>query len=122
MTDLTDFLLARIAEDEERAHQARGLSGVENPWWRWQELKQRFHGLSRADCQHIERHGPARVLAECEAKRRIVARFEYRLSMHAELSYAPRNWDDLTRHYYETCRDLAAPYAEHPDYDESWRP
>ncbi len=47
MTTLTDFLLQRIAEDEANARQG-----------------QRYGGIQAAVC--------TRVLAECEAKRRIV--------------------------------------------------
>jgi hypothetical protein len=60
-------------------------------------------GADAAD--HIARHDPARVLAEIEAKRRIV---------------------DLTEHgcgddYQRVQRALALPYADHPDYDERWK-
>lgn len=54
---------------------------------------------------------PARVLAECEAKRRII------------------NWWMAGRegqpYGHDTMRllgALALPYADHPDYDEAWRP
>jgi len=58
-----------------------------------------------ADAQHIARHDPARVLAECAAKRAII-----------ELSV---NWDGFTRNV-DVLRALAAVYADHPDYQEAW--
>lgn len=83
MTTLTDFLLARIAEDE---------ADVADP----------------AAALH---YAPDRVLAECEAKRRIVERH----SGCDEVSYGDTS----------TCpdaRDLALPYADHPDYRPEWKP
>lgn len=64
---------------------------------------------SRAECQvfaerWIREH--SRVLAECEAKRRIVAEV---LPTHPD-------YDPL---YVQ--KALALPYADHPDYDEAWR-
>jgi hypothetical protein len=57
---------------------------------------------------HLARWDPARVLAECEAKRRIVKFAEYWLGategMEAEFVLG----------------SLALPYADHPDYDEAW--
>ncbi len=56
---------------------------------------------------HIARHDPARVLAECEAKRRII-----------------NMMDDPRRDTYEiheVLAVLALPYADHPDYDPAWR-
>ena len=54
-------------------------------------------------CTALARHDPARVLAECEAKRQIVQN-------------AQDPGDDLF------VAILALPYADHPDYREEWRP
>jgi hypothetical protein len=51
------------------------------------------------------------VLAECEAKRRIVE--EYRRDVSGTPSV------DAYRHAMVI---VAAPYADHPDYREEWRP
>lgn len=67
-------------------------------------------------------YDPADALADVEAKRRILARLEYRLSMQDDRATDPRDWDDLTRHYWETVCDLASVYASHPDYKETWKP
>ena len=50
--------------------------------------------------EHIARHDPARVLADCEARRQLVEAMG----------------DDWVT------RVLALPYADHPDFDESWCP
>ena len=67
---------------------------------------------TRIDGDHIARWDPARVLAECEAKRRII-----------ELcgGWVPdRDVSPLAADYILGL--LAVPYAGHPDYDEEWRP
>ena len=107
--DLNEFLLARIAEDEAVAQDIYVDPG-----------KWRADGLIGLD--------PSRMLAECEAKRRIVAEHPH------------RQWDGWT--YCETCnmteggtiydvekagncptlRLLALPYADHPAWREGWRP
>ncbi|MQA17777.1 MAG: hypothetical protein GEV09_28070 [Pseudonocardiaceae bacterium] len=64
---------------------------------------------------------PARVLAECEAKRRIV-----RLHQIAERESPPsdpyqegliRGWRDA---YNDALAMLALPYADHPEFKEEW--
>jgi hypothetical protein len=79
--NLTEFLLARIAEDEG----------------------------SPPTC--------SRVLADCEAKRRIVER--HRSKPDTGGWYCAGCGDDWP---CEDLRDLASVYADHPDYDEAWRP
>jgi len=91
MPALTDFLMARIKEDEERARQAQGFIG-------------------RA-------HAGGRMLDECLAKRQIVKFHDPFLHMecgtwHASVSEPPE---------CPTLRALALPYANHPDFHERWR-
>ena len=65
--------------------------------------------------KHIARHDPARVLAECAAKRRIVVNLE---EFRGESS-----WDDEKNvNGLYLLRLLALPYADHPAYREDWRP
>lgn len=89
---LTEFLLARIAEDEESASTVHVFDCVLD------------HIDGRDGCSCVI---PARVLAECEAKRRILeeletAKVRERVALHRVM------------------RHLAAVYADHPDYDEAW--
>ena len=74
------------------------------------------------DAEHIARHDPARVLAEVDAKRRI---------LDEELVPALRDYDterpDLAKdvRYDIAARVLqllALPYADRPGYREEWRP
>ena len=97
---------------------------------------------SRRDAAHIARHDPARVLAECEAKRAVVElhadgevldHWEYectcgfsdhRLSECKGCVWHTYDEGELKRRY-SPCRTLsllALPYADHPDCREEWRP
>lgn len=104
VVDLSEFLLARITDDEARAARiAEGYADEEHFW----------------APGHIVNLGalvsPARVLAECAAKRQIVSlcqRLE-RKSLNDNLW----NIDEAD----EILAALALPYADHPDYDEAWR-
>lgn len=120
--NLTEFLLARIAEDEAMARAAIGkrvdISAV------WSDME-----VSR----HIERWSSARVLAECEARRRIV-------ELHKQVrdSDDPANpetgclvcdWDSDCQVVMPsqapgcpTLQLLAAVYSSHPDYRSEWAP
>ena len=101
---LVDFVLARIAEDEEHGRLGDGTDFVPAGYW-----------------------DNARVLAEVEAKRRLV-------DWSAPVSGSERVPTDRpgvydvrpVRHVNEDGEDvlryLAMPYADHPDYLEEWRP
>jgi len=82
---LTEFLLARIAEDEARV---AGFWQGEDPDFFW---------------------GPDRIRSECQVHRRIVERVYEEHGLRGELL-------DGILH------DLAAVYADHPDYRQEWRP
>jgi len=106
MSDLTEFLLTRIAEDEAVA---RALSSQEDYM-----LSQSFYGHSSVDAPvtaFMERFGIARVLAECESKRRIMEEC-------ADLASS----EDVYTHADLILHALALPYADRPEYREAWRP
>lgn len=149
MSDLAEFLLARIAEDEAVA---RAAIDPDRPGihWHWvnsnddspsvprgQHADREYmtdpaslrtveefptssvgnlpsFAISHAEevrsgpALHIARHDPARVLAECEAKRAIVEE-----ATHPQTSSVEG---------YNILRILAVAHADHPDYDEEWRP
>lgn len=94
---LTEFLLARIAEDEAVA---RSASEAE---------------ITTVSHEHIARWNPPRVLAECEAKRRIIQIAEQGCECQASATAVGNPfWDIATLHA------LAMPYADHPDYQQEW--
>lgn len=116
---LTEFLLAQIALDEDMAKYALkySVSGDDmEVHWKWVYLyrsKNRQLG-SWSLGMHVGSPSPARVLAECEAKRHII-------NLHAE-AVAESMRSGSTWAYGEVLRRLALPYADHPDYREEWRP
>lgn len=63
---------------------------------------------------------PARVLAEVDAKRRILAEHPWRHEPDWPSGRQCRQC--ATEHPCTTLRLLALPYAGHPDYREEWRP
>lgn len=65
----------------------------------------------RETAEHIARHDSARVLAEVESKRKLIEQ---------HVGYYGGGDDEFWP--VQTLRLLALPYADHPDYDESWRP
>ncbi|MGY1740154.1 MULTISPECIES: DUF6221 family protein [unclassified Blastococcus] len=126
--DLADFVLARIADDE---NTARGATAGPWRWYpgraglpaflestgaratHWVEgqsfeaptvvLGSNQNSMLRVrgrDAEHIAAWHPTRVLAECAAKRRVLA--------------ACAGDEELLR-------SLAAPHADHPDFREEWR-
>ena len=99
MTTLPDFLLARIAEDERRVEFVRGFIPDEG--------------------DQGEYINPARVLAECEAKRRIV---EASRSYHESDQDPDPDDPDGGWALSIALRALALPYADHTDWREEWRP
>ena len=111
---ITEFLLARIAEDEADAHAATSV-GFDPDWTSRPDLtgqpimagKYRIATCGESVMAHIARHDPARALAECEAKRRIVS-----------LDDLDGGQDDGHVH---ALRCLASVYADHPDFRDEWR-
>lgn len=147
---LTDFLLARIAEDEEMSQACVKDWG---PPWGYEPMSEPMRktwvengfdpdGLvnltseggngdlatdgyvDESVARHIARHDPDRVLTECAAKRRIV-----------EDEHVPSKFyvyddryracgmcgDGTTKFPCPTLRLIAHPYAQHPDFDPAWR-
>jgi hypothetical protein len=102
VNDLTSFLLARIAEDEQN--------------WRRLARDDEFREVVLLGCV-IQAD---RVLAKCEAKRRIVA-----LHWDTDPSCArcANPDDEMTNEPWPcaTLRLLALPYADHSDFQPEWR-
>ncbi len=119
--DLDGFLLARIAEDQRLAAEAAAATGQES----WDGVP---GVLPREAADHVAHHDPARVLAECAAKRRLVlACRDARPDLHL-LGARPQGLDfplpptDQHQLAALTLALLALPYAAHPDYRPAWRP
>jgi hypothetical protein len=115
MPSLTDFLLARIAEDEAVARAAREheyLSAARDASpLRWVKDPLGYGTIWV---------NSGRVLAECEAKRRIVTALAVREEFGAGLD-SPED-KAATWALRESCKALAVVYADRPGYREEWRP
>lgn len=124
--NLDEFLLARIAEDKRIATDAASASGREK--WTVADLPGYGAPHDRA-AEHVARHDPARVLAECSARRRLVlacrdlgpdrAFLGARPEGLADFPLAPTNQHQLAA---VTLALLALSYADHPEYRQGWRP
>lgn len=93
---ITEFLLARIADDESVGRD-------------WEHLA-RFGGnkvsIYGGGLGYERLINPARVQAECAAKRAVISLCEEYVVSDVE---------------HEVLRTLAAVYADHTDYDPAWR-
>jgi hypothetical protein len=132
-------LEARIAEDEMYARGAIRESGAE--WDRCYEydeltcivaidndsasVTKNADGLAcaldKSTAKFIARFDPARILAECAAKRAL-------LELYVESEGAdrfrygdPYQMDGEANAYYAVLEVLAAPYSDHEDYNEEWK-
>lgn len=92
---LTDFLLARVAEDE--------------AMWRAMPFGPSFG--------HAELW--QRMLTKCEAERRIV---EAAALVESFAGHASDYTHGSLGAYRLALREMAAVYADHPDYRDDWRP
>lgn len=96
---LTEFLLARIGEDEAASEAHEGV-GSGSSWTR------------------------SRVLDECAVKRRIITlAYEatgYDMTVDLERDTDERGESGVAFVGDRILRALATPYAEHPDYDPVW--
>lgn len=143
MTDIVEFIRARLDDDERIARKAAHSNGGAAMWHRYDirdELNNHTtaavdiglrgllasegpHGtdedpLLPAELTHIARHDPARVLREVAAKRRVLERHRLVIDAeHPDLSPCAR------------CRkvwpcpdllDLALVWSDHSDYDPAW--
>ena len=122
MTALTlaDFLRARLGEDEAVARAAAvdqwGYEVGSREGFQWASLVlSAERDTSPEQDEFIDRHTPARVLADVEAKRRIV---------DEATNYTPEleHGDNGEWAFDVTLRLLALPHASHPDYRNEWRP
>lgn len=137
---ITEFLLARVAEREALAHAAspgrwhygsvesvaggmlydetRTIASVhyEQPGEHSGRIvRHLLEGEADANGRHIARHDPARVLAECEAKRQII---EWHDPAHDPCDAHDAEFKSIP---CDTLKALAQPYADHPDFDPSWK-
>jgi hypothetical protein len=130
MSALVKFLCARLDQDERMARAAETREGwkieektdgdslfteisffqIYGDAFPWQESAR---SLLPGDAAHIVRHDPARVLRQVEGLRIVMRE-------HLEEECCAVCLDDVEG--CPTLRALAAPYANHKDYRDEWRP
>ena len=137
MTTLTEFIAARLDEDEasataaadsgrwyidvdgnvqdEDTHGGGSAYVAVGPW---------DGGIDDACAAHIVRHDPARVLREVDAKRKILTEIVPLVdSMDSWIQESMGAHDAPPLGESEALlRILAAAWSDHPDYDQGWRP
>lgn len=109
---LTDFLLARIAEDEAAARDKGADAMIGH---RWKHAPENVYQELQGEVLLNSR----RVLAECGAKRRMVREATAQLAGR-DIQGALSDGDGGPWMANRLLLALASVYAEHPDYDSSW--
>lgn len=125
--DITEFLRARLDDDEAYALMAFADHNEAGPEWsepwnggvltggRGGEVVDTFDsGLS----SHMARHDPARVLREVAAKRAILLQYTDAVTDWEEDREAP----DAVSALRIVVRLMASVYSDHPDYQQEWAP
>ncbi|MEU4385699.1 DUF6221 family protein [Promicromonospora sp. NPDC023805] len=139
---ITEFVLARIAEDEAAAQAALDYAPDSGLWEFDEDLEAIVArtptgdvvtvrgGIDieevRIDSRHMARWSPVRALAECAAKRTIVEAFE---ELGKFLTQSPDSGDgveatgvrDLFAGLMIAVKAHAEVYADHSDYRAEWR-
>jgi len=138
---ITEFLEARIAEDEAVARSASpgpwsfsdidSIGGgtiydptvaIANVEWDNEHVDARIRRTRpnwQADATgvHIARHDPSRVLAECAAKRAVISNVGPYSCSQAHPQFDVYHPDG---HLSPVIRALASVYKDHADYQEEW--
>jgi Family of unknown function (DUF6221) len=111
MTDIVEFLNARL-DEREQAAMAATASGL--------DVREVWGIHDEAMRRHAALHGPAWVLADVAAKRQIIEALESSAESQA-LDADDRCYECGTKPLM-MLRQLALPNADHPDYRKEWRP
>jgi hypothetical protein len=118
---LTEFLLARVTEDEtaaRRAGSAAWANSHHNIYLTGDQSSEviavgPWDGDLGDAAEHMARHDPARTLAECRAKRAIVAQYA---------AATPQTSGTDAQALEQCVMSLAQVYGDHPDYRPEWKP
>lgn len=121
MSDLVEFLKARLDEDERMATAARGVVPLPG---RPADGKARARVFAtHMRDMYLNAFTPSRALVEIEAKRRIIG--EHRDDGYGNCYGCGMNaYEDMCSGIDDcpTLCALALPYADHRDYRDEWRP
>lgn len=115
--NLVEWLEVQLAEDERRAKKMHARR-CETPasWTSTDNQGRPFE--TPCDCDwHV-----GSVLAECEAKRRIIRAHNKWCDGTCGSPDGPSDAYPFHQAHYWSMQALAVPYADRPGYDETWRP
>jgi hypothetical protein len=130
VSDLDTWLLEQIAADEAAARSA--FAGHNQAWPTW-SARSGVLATGEGDiddlivindapiARHMATWDPARALAECETKRRIINMWRKAVPL------GPMSLRSVSEHARYVALDeviglLALPYADRPGYREEWKP
>lgn len=120
--DLLTFLRARLDEDQRLA--SGGTWGEEADW-------NLLGGMESGLARYVARQAPERALAEVESKRLMIRDVAAAQASSVDMEYAcchepaqilAGECPGFEPDKLPLLRLLALPYADHPGYQESWRP
>ncbi|MFK8851272.1 DUF6221 family protein [Streptomyces sp. Ac-502] len=117
MDDLVQFLRDRLDEDERIAKACAG-----NGQWNADDIEIYGKELAPEVRAHMATHDPARALAEVAAKKRILDFYDAAHSDAVRNAVGIDSQDGTISAATAAVRCLATVYADHPDYNEAWRP
>lgn len=110
--DIIEFLEASISNEEGRARIAAQHFPTTPHWWDFtQTLRSAADGDLRSGqaLRHVDKHSPEQVLAECEAKRAIIAHFktiDKTVDPAGRYNFAEKVLIPLARPYLNNLADL----------------
>lgn len=123
--DLAEFYAARLDEREQWAHLARSAEPNKQSAWRADHEKvfaisgpEMAIARSASVAPHIALNDPAAVLADIEAKRKILQSYHLDFNDDGE----PICLGGAGEMYWDVLRILGAVFDSHPDYNQAWRP
>lgn len=142
MTDITEFIRARLDEDEQTARATTedteaGRWSIDPYQADWATYIVDAHGHTVAPYEagspteqvaaHIARHDPDRVLRGVEAKRRLIAGHIPGPEQPDPDGEEGDTWRRCYGHEYVSypcsdLRDVASEWSDHPDYRQEWAP
>lgn len=125
MTELVQFIRARLDEDEATAKACPEVGWFAAEWDQGAVYltgtgaAALLRGRSFPVARHAARHDPARVLDDVAAKRRIIDQIAISQTSGV-YDGTPFAMDPAPAELI--MRELAAPWVGHPDYRPEWRP
>lgn len=119
---ITEFLEARITEDEAVARDIAGCESRDPEGQGYSGTVMEMEGSARYGVIAVD---PARLLAECAAKRAIIEMHRRTMDTYGDAlgdtcTMCADSGPDAQPFPCDTLKALAAVYKDHPDYQPEW--